>query len=154
MRDLEHSTTRLGDLLRKFQNDMCSVYQTFDLPAEEAARVRRKAAAAKKAGETTVQKTKKDNESSGSRKVRRFNLNTYKIHSLGGYAKAIRLFGTADGYNSQTVRIKLSFGPCKVCEVDIDNRENLSIDVPNVFSRSYGKGSISLESVNKFDGNV
>ena len=149
MCDLEHSTTRLGDLLRKFQNDMCSVYQTFDLPAEEAARVRRKAVAAKKAGETTVQKTKKS--SSGSRKVRKFNLNTYKIHSLGGYAKAIRLFGTADGYNSQTVRIKLSFGSCKV---DIGNRENWSIDVPNGFSRSYGKGSISLELANKFDRNV
>ena len=151
--DLEHSTTRLGDLLRKFQNDMCSAYQTFDLPAEEAARVRRKAAATKKAGETTVQKTK-SKESSVSRKVRKFNLNTYKIHSLGGYAKAIRLFGTADGYNTQTVRIELSFGSCKVCKVDIGNRENSSIDVPNGFSRSYGKGSISLELANKFDGNV
>ena len=151
--DLEHSTTRLGHLLRKFQNDVCSVYQTFDLPAEEAARVRRKAAAAK-TGETTVQTTKKVKESSGSRKVRKFNLNTYKIHSLGGYAKAIRLFGTADGYNSQTVSIELSFGSCQVCRVDIGNRGNLSIDVPNVSSKPYGKGSISLELVNKFDGNV
>jgi hypothetical protein len=39
---------------------------------------------------------------SGSRKVRKFNLNTYKTHALGGYAKAIRLFGSPDNYNSQT----------------------------------------------------
>jgi hypothetical protein len=108
--DLENSTTRLGNLLRKFQQDVCSAYQTFDLPAEEAARVRRKAAAAKKDNATAAKKIHKGKDlSSGSRKARKFNLNTYKIHSLGAYLKAIRFFGTADGYNSQIVSIDLPF---------------------------------------------
>ena len=35
--DLEHSTTRLGVILRKFQKDVCSAYTTYELPSEEAA---------------------------------------------------------------------------------------------------------------------
>lgn len=99
VRDLENSTARLGNLLRSFQQDVCSQYQTFDLPSEEAARSRRKAAAAKRDG---IKGKEKESEA-GSRKSRKFNLNTYKIHALGGYAKAIRLFGSPDNYNSQSV---------------------------------------------------
>jgi hypothetical protein len=101
--DLENSTTRLGELLRIFQSDVCPAYQTFDLPSEEAARVRRKAAAAKKKGVTIDSKGKGKDTGSGSRKPRKFNLNTYKTHALGGYAKAIRLYGTADNYSTQLV---------------------------------------------------
>jgi hypothetical protein len=104
VRDLENSTTRLGNMLRSFQQDICSQYQTFDLPSEEAARARRKAAAAKKGGPGAAAKKGKGKESAiGTRKIRVFNLNTYKIHALGGYAKAIRLFGSPDNYNSQSV---------------------------------------------------
>jgi hypothetical protein len=105
VRDLENSTSRLGSLLRKFQEDVCTMYQTFDLPSEEAARARRKAkkeAAAAAAPTVTSSKGKAKESASGSRKVRKFNLNTYKVHALGGYAKAIRLFGSPDNYNSQT----------------------------------------------------
>jgi len=35
VRDLENSTSRLGNMLRKFQEDVCTMYQTFDLPSEE-----------------------------------------------------------------------------------------------------------------------
>jgi hypothetical protein len=86
--DLENSTVRLGNLLRSFQQDVCSQYQTFDLPSEEAARARRKAAAAKKDG-VVASKGKGKESAAGSRKLRKFNLNTYKTHALGGYAKAI-----------------------------------------------------------------
>jgi hypothetical protein len=106
VRDLENSTTRLGNLLRSFQADVCSKYQTFDLPSEEAARARRKAAAAKKDGGMVAannSKGKGKETTSRSRKARIFNLNTYKVHSLGRYPKGIRLFGTADGYSTQTV---------------------------------------------------
>lgn len=102
--DLENSTTRLGELLRSFQSNVCPAYQTFDLPAEEAARVRRKAAAAKKMEEAIDQaKGKQRAMESGSKKSRTFNLNTYKIHALGSYAEAIRLYGSPDNYNTQTV---------------------------------------------------
>ena len=101
VRDLENSTTRLGSLLRMFQRDICTDYQTFNLPSEEAARGRRKAAT-KKDG-IASKKAKGKESASGSRKLRIFNLNTYKIHALGGYPKAIRLFGSPDNYNSQSV---------------------------------------------------
>ena len=50
--DLENSATRLGSLLLKFKSDVCNNYATKDLPSEEAARGRRKAAKAFKAGGT------------------------------------------------------------------------------------------------------
>jgi hypothetical protein len=101
--DLENSTARLGDMLRTFQEEVCTQYQTFDLPSEEAARARRKAKAmAANADKGAAQKGHGKQSASGSRKVRKFNLNTYKTHALGGYAKAIRLFGSPDNYNSQT----------------------------------------------------
>ena len=107
VRDLENSTSRLGHLLRVFQSDVCPEYQTFDLPAEEAARARRKAAALKKKTNTTevVPKAtdKGKSKQSGSRKPRKFNLVTYKTHALGAYAKAIRRYGSPDNYNSQSV---------------------------------------------------
>ena len=102
VRDLENSTSRLGNMLRSFQQDVCSQYQTFELPSEEAARGRRKAAAAKKDGPGAAAKKGKES-AAGTRKIRTFNLNTYKTHALGGYAKAIRLFGSPDNYNSQSV---------------------------------------------------
>ena len=36
---------------------------------------------------------------------RTFNFSCYKPHSLGDFAKTIRLLGTSDGYSTQTVRI-------------------------------------------------
>jgi hypothetical protein len=90
-------------MLRSFQQDVCSQYQTFDLPSEEAARARRKAAVAAKKDGVVASKGKGKESAAGSRKLRKFNLNTYKTHALGGYAKAIRLFGSPDNYNSQSV---------------------------------------------------
>ena len=103
--DLENSTARLGDVLRTFQEEVCTQYQTFDLPSEEATRARRKAKAMAANADKGAAQTRKGHgkeSASGSRKVRKFNLNTYKTHALGGYAKAIRLFGSPDNYNSQT----------------------------------------------------
>jgi len=100
VRDLENSRTQLGNMLRSFQRDICSQYQTFDLPSEEAAQARRKAAAAKKDG-VTAKKGK--GLAARSWKLQKFNLNTFKTHALGGYAKAIQLFGSPDSYNSQLV---------------------------------------------------
>lgn len=110
-------------MLRSFQQDVCSQYQTFDLPSEEAARARRKAAAAKKNG-VAAKKGKGKESAAGSRKLRKFNLNTYKTHALGGYANAIRLFGSPDNYNSQSV----SNLPLYLVNYSLLLRGNLSID--------------------------
>jgi hypothetical protein len=55
---------------------------------------------AKKGTSTDKDKRK---EGSTSRKVRTLNLNTYKTHALGAYAKGIRLYGSTDNFNSQLV---------------------------------------------------
>jgi hypothetical protein len=107
--DLEHSLTRLGDGLRAFQKTVCPAYKTADLPAEEAARIRRQANAAKKAdakgkGKAKAKAPVNPPKGGGTRRLRNFNLDTYKIHALGGYAKAIRKYGSMDNYNSQTVQ--------------------------------------------------
>lgn len=106
--DLEHSLTRLGNGLRAFQNTVCPAYKTADLPTEEAARIRRQANAAKKAdakgkGKAQAQAPVNPTQGGSTRHQRKFNLDTYKIHALGGYAKAIRKYGSMDNYNSQTV---------------------------------------------------
>jgi hypothetical protein len=112
---LEHSLTRLGDGLRTFQKTVCPAYRTADLPTEEAARIRRQANAAKKGvdlkekGKATPRNPQHIQES-GVRRQRNFNLNTYKIHALGGYAKAIRKYGSMDNYNSQHVWYFRCFG--------------------------------------------
>jgi hypothetical protein len=83
---------------------VCGAYQTYELPQEEAARGRREAAATKKASNSSS--TTRSKAKSTGRQKRQFNLNTYKVHALGDYANAIRDFGTADNYNSQTVRTR------------------------------------------------
>lgn len=106
---LENSTTRLGIILREFSSTTCAAFMTWELPSEQAARGRHKAAMAKKSasnGPTIdgsngpgVLPAKKGHGG----KLRTFNLSTYKIHSLGDYAKAICMFGTTDSYNTQVV---------------------------------------------------
>lgn len=112
--NLENSITRLGEILRKFSESLCPAYATYELPSEEAARVRRKATTAKKAKVLSPKKKKSTQRpaiekkvlltKSSSRRCRAFNLTTYKLHALGWYPRAIRLYGTSDNYNTQTVR--------------------------------------------------
>jgi hypothetical protein len=93
---LDHSTTRLGQCLRRFQMETCAAYNTKELPREEAARGRRKAAmAAKGKGRDKADQTPK------APKGRKFNLNTFKLHSLGDYVQAIRAYGAADNFTTQ-----------------------------------------------------
>jgi hypothetical protein len=108
------TTTRLGELLRKFSEAVCPAYATNELPSEEAARVRRKATVTKKAKAQSPKKKKNkpksktvqvgptSNLKSGTRQ-RSFNLVTYKLHALGWYPRAIRLYGTSDNYSTQMV---------------------------------------------------
>ena len=94
--DLECSTTRLGECMRKFERDVCSKYDTKDLPSELVARTRRQQ---RKAAQkpTTPTSAKKGPQQ------RKFNLETYKYHALGDYTTSIRLHGPLDGYSTQLV---------------------------------------------------
>ena len=102
--DLENSTVRLGECLRKFEKDVCPHYDTRELPSKVVARGRRQA------------RRKANTEASGQIGInlgatsgpqqKKFNMQTYKFHALGDYPAAIRLYGPADGYNSQIVGLK------------------------------------------------
>jgi hypothetical protein len=104
---LDTSTTRLGRFLRHFIKETEKEFETRDLPSEEAARGRRKAQKAAKRGTqgsssaTSAVKTRGRNIDGP--KIRHFNFQTYKLHALGDYVKAIRLFGTTDSFTTQPV---------------------------------------------------
>ncbi|KAF8802003.1 hypothetical protein BYT27DRAFT_7226594 [Phlegmacium glaucopus] len=96
---LETSTTRLGIALRKFASTTCEAYETRDLPSEESARGRQKAAlSTKKKG---LQKHASAKKTTAGPRKRMFNLSCYKPHSLPDYAKSIRMYGTTDNYSTQ-----------------------------------------------------
>ena len=95
---LDTLTTRLGDLLHKFTSTTCEEYDTRELPPEEAAHGRRKAARAKTTGVRGNENTFEHGP-----KFKHFNMNTYKIHALGSYVKAIHMYGTTDSYTTQPV---------------------------------------------------
>ena len=105
---LETSMTQLGTALWKFQSTTCAEFVTRDLPSEEAARGRQKAAKAKAKPPMPSKGKGKETEAPMGKKKSTFwvfSLSCYKPHSLSDYAKTIRLFGTSDGYSTQTIRI-------------------------------------------------
>lgn len=113
-----NSSTRLGIVIRKFASTTCEEFVTTELPSEEAARGRRKAAKAKKKGQTDNSNSqnmrgKQRACSTGPVQQRKLNLSTYKMHALADYPNAIRMFGTTDGFSSQIVRPK-SFLHCSL----------------------------------------
>lgn len=104
IRALEDSTTRLGHILRHFRATTCAAYVTYELPSEEAARGRKTAAtAAKKHHDGVSKAVKKSAKAKKERVPKVFNLSTYKLHALGDYAQAIRLFGPTDGFTTRVV---------------------------------------------------
>ena len=96
IRDLEHSTRRLGFIVRDFKRTICAEYQTKELPADNAPRGRHKAA--------LTQLPSQLNKQAGTKPKKQFNLTTYKWHALADYPTAIRRFGPTDGYTTEVVR--------------------------------------------------
>ena len=103
VRDLENSMRHLGFALRRFKKVTCASYRTTELPSEEAARGRRNVALAAKKGVNGNEPPAREKDR-GGKKLKEFNLSTYKLHALGDYVDAIRQFGTTDNYTSQVVR--------------------------------------------------
>ena len=89
-------TRPLGFALRHFGGKFSEQFETRELPKEAEARKRREAASKNKGKVGTKRKT--------ANVQVRFNLSTYKLHSLGDYAETIRQRGTTDSYSTQTVR--------------------------------------------------
>lgn len=93
---LESATATLGREVRGFVSRVCSQFDTIELPKEAAARARRQQAQGVPQDAST---------SSSTRRLKTFNLNTYKLHALADYVKTIRLYGTVDSYTTKLVRI-------------------------------------------------
>jgi len=127
---LEGMTTLLGHQLRLWVKKTCGSFDTQELPNEEGARHRRKAASTQKSkGGICRRETKRVGRKDGGKakakskasssatpntktkevrqgKLRKFfNMCTYKLHALGHYVAAIARFGTTDGYSTQLVCI-------------------------------------------------
>jgi hypothetical protein len=94
---LTQATRHLGFSLRRWVARMCRHVETFENERERRARVDR----AQKHGKPPANAT---------RKRRNFNLATYKLHALGDYVPAIRLFGTTDGWSTQPVSVDAYHG--------------------------------------------
>jgi hypothetical protein len=91
-------TSTLGTAVRTFIKEVCSKYDTTELPHEMAARGRRQAALTKKTDKPRASQTRLTS-------IRKqLNLSTYKYHALGDYPNLISRFGTTDNASTQTVR--------------------------------------------------
>lgn len=95
---LKELTRSLGTRIRYFALKICSLYDTRELPREEAARARRRAKQAAQRGDTNPPQSRKTGPL-----CKVFNLITYKLHALGDYVAHILRFGTTDSYSTQTV---------------------------------------------------
>ena len=98
LNDFRTHTSTLGRSVCAFIKDVCSQYDTTELPHEMAARGRRVAALTKKSDipRSQIRPTLRHKQ---------LNLTTYKYHALGDYPDLIAQFSTTDNASTQTVRV-------------------------------------------------
>ncbi|KAF7971982.1 hypothetical protein HWV62_19325 [Athelia sp. TMB] len=98
---LDNITTAFGQHMRRFAEDTCSAFDTFETDKEHGARVRAETARHKKRGQNaTGQGASMPAGTSGKRR-KGYNLMTSKLHALGDYVQQIKLFGTTDSFTTQ-----------------------------------------------------
>jgi hypothetical protein len=100
-----------------FIKEVCSQYNTTELPHEMAARGRREAALAAKRSNTA---TPGASQRKRGAKRKELNLSTYKYHALGDYPDLIARFGTTDNASTQTVRVFLIKNTQSYSVADLD----------------------------------
>ena len=103
---LDKLTTEIGDAFRFFSDEICPAYATYELPREIEARKRREAKKTGKSieGTSTAAHPKVEVHAKGP-KMKTYNMNTYKHHSLGDYMDEIRERGTTDSYSTEPVSL-------------------------------------------------
>ena len=94
---MEGVSRRLGNQLRMFANETCTVFSTQELHREAESRRRCQA----REGEHGLPQT----HVTGGRRPKVLNLCTYKLHALGDYLTQIRMYGTTDSYSTQSVMV-------------------------------------------------
>lgn len=129
---MDDVTTEMGVEFRAFSTMTCSAFSTQELPRETAAR--RQRALKKRQGKNpsadpvqgpSTAPSAQPAEKPDTPRLKRFNLQTYKYHSLGDTANTIRRYGTSDSFSTEPVSV-----PCHInvlCADRIDgHRVNLS----------------------------
>ncbi|KXN84188.1 hypothetical protein AN958_12892 [Leucoagaricus sp. SymC.cos] len=94
---LHIATSQLGDILRKFEEATCAFFYTEKHPTDAATRGQQSQQSVK----TNSAQQKEKGKASEKTSSWSFNLATYKLHLLGDYEEAIKMFGTSDGYSTQ-----------------------------------------------------
>ena len=94
--------------LRDFESATCSAFETRELKREAEARQRQTKVATEPGITDDVPplpsaKGKTPLQRYITRKAKKFNLITYKLHSLGDYVRTIRMYGTTDSYSTEPV---------------------------------------------------
>lgn len=56
-------------------------------------------------GDHVDQASVPEKKKKASRRIKTFNLNTYKVHALGDYADTIKKYGTTDSYSTESVSV-------------------------------------------------
>jgi len=103
-------TTALGNMLRTFQEQTCSVFPMQKLQCKQTARLHRqvKNIVAANPVPSNLNKPGPSNlkpRNSGVRLPKKLNLRTYKFHSLSDYHYSIQWFGMIDSYSTQPVSL-------------------------------------------------
>jgi hypothetical protein len=86
----------LGNAVRIFCDAFCPLFETRETPREAAARARR------------VAKMSHSGQANSSRRLKIFNVNTYKFHAIADGPATVRWFGTTDSYSTWIVSTSLS----------------------------------------------
>lgn len=112
-------TQDVGKSLWFFTNEVCNVFDTKETPSEcQAHQWREKEKSQNKMASVepnTVSGVSRFSEkASGIQKpdvsvskerLKKFNMQTYKVHALGDYPRTIHWMGTTDSYSTQIVRL-------------------------------------------------
>jgi hypothetical protein len=95
--------TTMGAKFREFSKKTCSAFATRELKREANARLRRQLKAQGRRNSTNQSAPVVSSVEHIGRLEKKFNLQTYKFHSLGDYIANIRRYGTTDSYSTERV---------------------------------------------------
>ncbi|KAI0027619.1 hypothetical protein K488DRAFT_60899 [Vararia minispora EC-137] len=95
---LDNVTVHLANALRHFADMTCAAFDTVETDGEYQARCQAENRQRAKGG---ASQGPSSGASAGGKQKKTFNLDTYKLHSLGDYVPTIHGFGTTDSYSTQ-----------------------------------------------------
>jgi len=96
---LDQITVCLGGYLHSFQLKTCAAFNTRKLKRK----VEHRQCCELKTPGRRLSATATASTSQATRRLKTFNLQTYKVHALGDYSSSIRKFGTTDSYSTEPV---------------------------------------------------